>query len=163
MGSAAATFLPPIAGHGVSQEAISLRKQLAEIWSRFFEPVSLGQGRLDALNDLEQTWSEYSQVDWDGYGSGPIQLESVLEGQRFLLALPVNAPAPAVALDPDGEVEFEWYVSPTWLFSASIGGDSVIRYAGLFGRNEKSGKELFQDEVPEEILNNIRRLYQAQS
>ena len=150
---------PQTQGHGVSQEAGSLRHQWAHIWSHMLESSFFGHSRSDTLYELAELALESQDAGWDGYEAEAVRPNAVFETQRFLLALPFGVPVPSVSIDPDGDIELEWYVRRTRLFSVCISGDGILRYAGLFGRNEKSGRELFYEEVPDEILGNLRRFY----
>ena len=61
-------------------------------------------------------------------------------------------------MDPDGEIEFEWFRGPRWLFTVSVGRTGALSYAGLFGRNKTHGVEQLVEGLPEAIAQNLRRL-----
>ena len=67
-------------------------------------------------------------------------------------------PAPEVAIDPDGEVSFEWYHGPRRVFSISIGSSDELTYAGIYGSSKARGVETFNFEIPRVVLDNLRRL-----
>lgn len=41
-----------------------------------------------------------------------INIDSVNRARQFIKALPIAIPFPEIAVDPDGEISFEWYHSP---------------------------------------------------
>src|SRR6266567_1564275 len=108
---------------------------------------------------LEWAYAEASTDNWDGYGAQAVTYSVKLRAEEFLDALPAGVPRPAIAADPDGEVAFEWYVAPRQVFSVSVGDGYEVAYAGLFGVNKTHGTEYFMDELPAEVMNNLRRLY----
>jgi len=84
--------------------------------------------------------------------------------QLFLLALPSWTPPPEVAVDPDGEIAFDWFGSRGKNFSVSIGIDGLLSFAGQFGpRVSMHGKDEFIDSVPHRILEAIAALCEQNS
>jgi hypothetical protein len=117
--------------------------------------------RLDHIvRTLWNTYYEYSEEDWDGYGAAPITEPAVQEATQFLMNLPSSIPLPEVIPEPGGEIALEWYKGKKSVFVVSFCGRNVISYAGLFGENTKAyGTESFKESLPESILNNIRRVF----
>ncbi len=111
---------------------------------------------LELLRDM---YERASRHDWDGYGASPVRLESYELARLVVSLLPSNVPAPEVGADPDGELSFEWYRAPRHVFALSIGPDRRLSYAGLFGANKVNGVEYLQDQLPEPVLANLRRLF----
>lgn len=77
---------------------------------------------------------------------------------KFALQLPASVPMPEVAVDPDGEVSFDWLGQAGKIFSVSIDRNGRLAYAGRFGQNSKmNGVEQVSDICPPEILLGIDR------
>ena len=106
---------------------------------------------------------ECGEDNWDGYGAKRIDRKSFKESLRFLDILPGTIPVPEVAIEPDGMVAFEWYRQPRQVFSVSFETNGELVYAGLFGNSKTHDTEYFGEEVPQIILNNIRRVYSRNS
>ncbi|MGB7218158.1 MAG: hypothetical protein WBD07_05070 [Vicinamibacterales bacterium] len=94
-------------------------------------------------------------ANWDGYGARPLDRRAYLAALRFLQALPTTTPVPDVSVDPDGEVDVLWYISPTRTLSVSIGPAGRLTYAALFGDTRSYGTEWFVNEIPQAILLNL--------
>ena len=120
--------------------------------------ISLSATRQSSLDELYETVEACCSADWDGYGAAPVAFETYRNAEQFVHALPNGMPQPQVSIDPDGEISFEWYAAPNRVFSVSVGPDNELAYAGLFGASRTYGTEVFFDEVPEVILQNIKRL-----
>ena len=118
---------------------------------------------METLRALRNAIAECSEDDWDGYGAKRIDRKSCEESLRFLDMLPSTVPAPEVTVEPDGMVAFEWYEESRWVFSVSFETNGAMVYAGLFGKSKTHGTEYFGEEVPQTILDNIRRVYSHNS
>jgi hypothetical protein len=78
---------------------------------------------------------------------------------RFLDALPISLPTPEVALDPDGEVSFDWWFAPHAQLSISVGPTGDLTYAGLIGPGVKRhGVEPFKEAIPQILLVSLDEL-----
>ena len=113
------------------------------------------------LESISETWRECSNENWDGYGAQPISHYTYMEAIIFLTLIPPSVPMPEVVPEPAGEIAFEWYKGKGRVFVASVGGQNVIKYAGLFGENNKAhGTESFHNgELPKNIVSYIRRVF----
>ncbi len=140
--------------YGMSAEAQKVQKNYFEVQQ------DRRQNRLyrDPYWALRNAAEECSQEDWDGYGAKRIDRKSFEESLRFLEYLPSTLPTPEVSVEPDGMVAFEWYKRSRWVFSVSFGTNKEIIYAGLFGNSKTHGTEYFGEEMPQTILDNIRRV-----
>ncbi|MDA2925100.1 hypothetical protein MYX65_10720 [Acidobacteria bacterium AH-259-L09] len=143
---------------GVSEEADNIRQRLKKVLRDRLESITLGETYFEAFEALQDAFEECSSENWDGYGAAEIDLIAYAHALEFLEALPTTLPAPDVAVEPDGEIAFEWYVRPRWVFSVSVGRDNELTYAGLFGRSKTHGTEYFADELPKTIIENLDRL-----
>ena len=142
---------------GVSDGALALR----ELKSVMLEDCSQSAiiNAKKSLYDLYDLLLQCAESNWDGYGALEVDLYSFNEASRFIQILPTTIPEPEVSVDPDGEMSFEWYLTPRKVFSVSIGARNEITYAGLYGINKSYGREYFGDEIPKAILDNLDRLF----
>lgn len=146
--------------NGVSDDAETLNKLLEGIRDDYSRTVTMTMRDEQVINALEETLEECSVYDWDGYGAQPVELESVMQAKRFLDTLPITFPFPEISVDPDGEITLEWYAGPRKVFYLSIGGNSQLTYAGLFGPSDsRRGTKPFGDELPKTILKHIKRVF----
>ena len=155
-------LLRPKVDQGVSDDA----KKLVELFDDaldFTRSVSLGERLRQMVTALREAYEEASSEGWDGYGGRAGEPLSYIQALSFLSALPSTAPLPEVAVDPDGEIEFEWYRGPRWIFTVSIGRTGTLSYAGLFGGNKTHGVEQFVEGLPETIAQNLRRVFAHQT
>jgi len=129
----------------------------------FRHSVLLGERYDRAMEALRDAYEEALTSGWDGYRARPVDSFSYIHALSFVSALPSTVPLPEVAVDPDGEVEFEWFRSPRWLFTVSVGRSGNLSYAGLFGGNKVHGVEQFSEGLPEAIVQNLRRILGPQA
>jgi excisionase family DNA binding protein len=115
--------------------------------------------REGTLQSLETVYRECLTENWDGYGAKPVSPATLEAARRFCEKLPGSFPEPEVAADPDGEICLDWDKSPDQAFSVSVGSIGRLTYAGLFGPNKVNGAEHFEAEVPEAIIQNLKRLF----
>lgn len=110
------------------------------------------------IGDLEKVRRECSTQDWDGYNAAPVNDKSYSSAVQFARLLPGEVPSPDICANQNGNIMFEWEKERGYLFSVIIG-DRKLFYAGLFGTEKFHGKADFQEEIPHEILNSLRRFY----
>ncbi len=113
-----------------------------------------------ALEQLDQIYDECSEPDWDGYEADPISLDTYLEARKLLSMIPVSLPQPQISAEPDGEIGFEWYKDKYSIFVVSVGGNSILTYAALFGKDCKThGTEFLGRELPPNVVPNVKRVF----
>lgn len=112
-------------------------------------------------DELASVWEECRVDDWDGLGAHPVSQDSLRNTYCFLESLPIGFPAPSIGAEPDGHLTLEWHVAPRRTLSVSVSPDDELVYAGLFGPSRVNGTEAFFGEVPNSILDLIRRVYAA--
>ena len=156
--SPATTALDLYASFGLSEEANTIAKMFSKLDRKTLESVSLGYNKASALDHLYHAFCEACHPGWDGYEAVPASFDSYVKAEKFIKALPANVPAAEVAIDPDGEVSFEWYHGPRRVFSISIGSGDELTYAGIYGSSKARGVETFNFEIPRVVLDNLRRL-----
>lgn len=142
---------------GVGADYQRLWALLQETAQRLVDSVSLGEPLQKTYKQLYQVLEDCGLSDWDAYGAEPVLFESYENAKRFARALPFLFSSPEVSAEPDGEITFEWYSTPTRVFSVSVGPHNELNYAGLFGASRTYGTEVFHDEIPEVILSHIKR------
>ncbi len=87
---------------------------LAEIGAMEEDYLSLDYHELEERErenlerELEKTFSECSQANWDGYDAALVSIDSYSEAKTFLDDLPVLFPSPHIVPQPDGGITFEW-------------------------------------------------------
>lgn len=109
-------------------------------------------GHQEALDELWEVWDECRQENWDGYHALPVERETYHRAYILIEGLPLGFPRPAISAQPDGQLTFEWYRSPTRTFSIGIDPDGFIHYAGLFGTEKHYGTVVMLDTLPKRIL-----------
>lgn len=141
---------------GVSHDAEVLKESIDITRSKM---QSLANDDYDVRNELIGALKNCSTDNWDGYGAKALCLASYEEAFRFYLKLPITTPYPEVSVEPDGEIAFDWFNGPNRVFSVSIGSNCLLSYAGIFESGKIHGTEFFGDELPQEILHNIKRVF----
>jgi hypothetical protein len=142
----------------VSVEAQFIDETTREDRSILQESSAFGIEQL-LRHELAETWVECQQPDWDGYGALPVSQEAMLNMRDFLIVLPLGIHHPSIGADPCGHLSAEWYRSPRRVLSVTVSSDMLLHYAALLGPNKTCGTETFYDEVPDTILNLVRRVY----
>lgn len=120
---------------------------------------SAAMGIEDILReDLFDAWTESNSPDWNGYEAVAVSSDACREMTRFLEALPLGINKPTIAPDPRGCLSVEWYRNPRRVLSISVSNDN-LHYAALLGANKTYGTEAFFGQIPQNILELIRRVY----
>lgn len=100
--------------------------------------------------------------DWDGYGAERVIPEAIKTARQLgeaLHVLPSDVPPPEIAVEPDGEIAFNWQSAADQMFSVSVGTRGRLSYAGLFGGEDVYGSTFFVDVLPTNILLAIKKVY----
>ena len=126
-------------------------------------------GIIGSIKPIKQKWvfdelkllsMEAAEDNWDGQGSKCLDHDTYQAAKRFVLALPLDIPAPEVVVDADGEINFEWYGKLGQRLTMALRKDGRIAYAGQFSiRSRTSGMEEFNDSVPKELVDCIKKVY----
>lgn len=97
---------------------------------------------------------------WDGYGAEPVSRDSYHSAYRVVESLPSGCPMPGVGAEPDGHLTLEWYRSPNQVLSVSVSPEGELNYAALLGStSRRTGSEVFQNNVPGDLLHLIRQVF----
>jgi hypothetical protein len=144
------------ASTAVSPVADALRPALNEAVQTMH---TLGiQRQADLILALIEACSYANAADWDSYGGRGVSLGSYLVTECLLRTFPDRLPLPEISVHPDGELALDWIVGRRQMFAISVGEDGSLLYAGLFGKNKVSGKEIFAGIFPVSLLPHIKRL-----
>ncbi len=146
---------------GSSGVARFVAQQFEQGRRRLRDSNSLGAGVGAAFEELHSVVRECGLPDWDGYGATPVNQETFRQACRFLGVLPLGTTAPSVGAEPDGHITFEWHHSVRRTLSVSVSPEGELHYAALLGPSKAYGTEPFFGEVPEIILDLIRRVLSA--
>ena len=112
-------------------------------------------------DELATVWEECREPNWDGYQAVAVSQDTLRNAYLFLESLPLGFPHPSIGAEPDGHMTLEWHRSVRRTLSISVDPDGDLHFAALFGPNRVYGTEAFFGEVPEDVLNLIRRIYAA--
>jgi len=148
---------------GISPGAKAVRRQTRELQDISDQSVTIGWHYRQIAEKLFMTAAESRVDDWDSYGARPVDAKSLLNAMWFAHLLPMTVPIPEIYVDPDGEIAFEWWLSPRRIFSVTVRRNNELAYAGLFGVNKVYGVEHIDDELPETILDEIYRVFSEQT
>ena len=140
----------------LSFEADLVSKQINDARRTFSRAETL-HGR--ATRELGDTFLDARQAGWDGYDAIAIPDEAYVRAERFLARILQRFPAPTASATPSGSLTFEWIKEPNRRFMVSIGLEDRIGYAGLFGSDPVYGTTVFANDIPQEIVQNLRRLF----
>jgi len=143
---------------GVSREAQFIKESLGSMFVNRANTQVFGSGIRSALMELAEIQDECSIANWDGYNALPLQTNSLEYAKRFLAFLPIGIEAPAVSIEPDGEISFEWYRSASRILSVSFGSSGEIHCAAIIGARRFSLSEPIGDSLPSYIASSIREI-----
>ncbi len=144
--------------HGASDTARYIEDRMRDNRRHLHESSAFGiEGVL--RDEFAAAWEECRQPDWDGHNALPVSQDALRNMYTFLEALPLGFPRPSIGADPHGYLSVEWYRSPRRVLSVGVSEDGLLHYAALLGSSKTWGTETYFSEVPESILNLVRRVY----
>jgi hypothetical protein len=115
----------------------------------------------DLRDELAGVWNECREPNWDGYNALPVTQDTLRNTYQFLESMPADILAPSIGAEPDGDLTLEWHRSLRRTLSVSVGPDNELNYSALFGSNRVYGTEAFFGDIPQSVLDLIRRVYAA--
>jgi len=115
---------------------------------------SKGPGYWMARLDLIDLLKESGSME-----EGPMLPATFARARRLLDTIPTGFPVPEVALDPDGEVAFDWIRSDRTMLSVSIGPGGHPSYAAGLADGTAYGFVRWNDTFPIALKDLLRRLY----
>ena len=151
-------FDAPLPQHGVSEDALRLQNAWVDSLEAWIHSSAMGAQYMRVQNALASLVGEAGRANWDGYGSQPVDRESLAFAKRVAQMLPVTLPEPEVAVDPDGEVSFDWESGRRQRLSLSVGPTGTLRYAGIVCGSEADGTEPWRDGIPEAFMRLLHKV-----
>ena len=109
------------------------------------------RGALESLDDL---LAESRSME-----EGTVLPGTFARARRLLDTIPSGFPVPEIALDPDGEVAFDWIRSDRTMLSVSIGNEGDPSYAAGLADATAYGFVRWGDTFPSALKDLLRRLY----
>ena len=161
MTTAALISASPMTTRGASEVANFIAQQRAAGRQSLHSSFYFGFDVREVFNELFSVAEECKSVNWDGQGACPVSDELYRAAYKFLEALPLGAIAPAVGVEPDGELTLEWYHSPRRTLSISFSKSGELHYAALLGASKTYGSEPFFGDVPKIIMDLVSRVMAA--
>ncbi len=142
-----------------SDEGRILVNEYRSYWYEYIEPITNGGNYQELMDELLEVIQETRAEGWDGYNGESVRAASIEQAAVFLKQWPAEFPNPEISVDPDGEISFDWIKNKYLTFSISFSGHGHISYAGLIGANSIRGKEIFDEEIPEVVFQQIKRVF----
>ncbi len=116
-------------------------------------------GRSNILHELYSVYKDTATDNWDGDGARGVSSETYCAAKDFLKALPPSIQDPEIAVDPDGEIAFDWYGGDK-VFSVSVSPCKRLAYSGRYGNSTAYGTMQFKgSRIPEELFPHIRKIF----
>jgi hypothetical protein len=116
------------------------------------------------IQTIYEVQRESSNKNWNGDGAAAITLETALQAERLLLALPPELPVPEIFADPTGGISFQWYRKRRHRLVMSIYANGIIEFAGLLGvDDEVYGAARMGSGLPRIIRDHLRQLFTEQA
>jgi hypothetical protein len=143
---------------GTSEEAHYVATQKDRGTDRLRESFSIGFGLSRPSDELREVAQECGVPGWDGQDAGPITTATFFQAMLLLQSLPLDVTAPSIGAEPDGQLTFEWYQSPSRVLSVSISSEGLLHYAALLGPRRAYGVEPFLGSIPQTIIDLIRQM-----
>ena len=146
---------------GSSNEARWLAEEIAKDRQRLRESHIMGAASNDAFRNLCAIIDECRFPNWDGYGALSASTEAFMYAAHFLRTMPLGTVAPDVGIEPDGNLTLEWHRSAYRTLSVSVSPEGDLHYSALIGPNKVYGTEAFLGDIPQPILDIVRRINAA--
>lgn len=146
-----------VAGTGFASEASREIQQ----WHRQLQLHYPARER--AAQEMMSFLDEQVATNWLGTASKAADIGAVQAGLRFLALLPPTyLTTLEISPENDGAIGFDWYVDAQRQLSIVLGASGELHYAAIVGPIERaSGRLLFDDSIPEDIVRLLRRTTQS--
>jgi len=116
-----------------------------------------GQMRTRAMLQLLDACAEHSAARRREQSLGMIYRYSVQLAFYFISALPQHVRDPECGVDPDGDINLEWFGARGHMLTLSISATGRITYAYVHGDQHERGALPMQDRIPSRLLDLIQR------
>ena len=110
------------------------------------------------ITGLEETFAEFQNENWDGYGAFPVELGAYYRARCLMASLLDKFPASAVGGSPHGSITMEWMTGQRRRVMVSIGEEERIAFVAVFGEETVQGVAGFIRDVPREVTALLSRL-----
>jgi hypothetical protein len=145
---------------GASEAATYIQTQSKEIRFQIERSISFGSAN-QLRQELARVYEEAQAPGWDGYGAVPVGEGTMASAGEFVNSLPFSLEMPTVTADPDGQISFEWYRSPSRLVSVSVSANGELNFAATIGREQDCGNRVFCGVLPKRIAQLIEEVCAA--
>lgn len=109
---------------------------------------------------LSSIYSECRLPGWNGEGADGISESNLESAKLFLASIPADLPPPDLAPEPDGSLEFEWYVARGRTLSVSVNSDpKLCAWAFLNDPNPQQFGSWEGGPMPDYLSERIRTLF----
>lgn len=145
------------AGNAVSAEARAIRNSAQAIVDRVENSDALFGSKAAAISALHGLTREHGEIGWDGGEAKPVDRGAIAHAIAFVRALPEGCELPEAAVEPDGDVSFDWMPSRHRMLSISVSGrHDRLAYAWLDGTDRGSAVARFDGiTIPRRVLRAI--------
>ncbi len=141
--------------HAVSPVAAELRRTFEDM--RRPAHTTGTQRHADLTVALIEACSAADGENWDGYRGRQVAPGAYISAGELLRVFPEHLALPEISVHPDGELALDWIADRRNMFTVSIGADGALSYAGMFGKNKVTGREIFTGTFPAILLPHIKR------
>lgn len=142
-----------------SDDGQEVEKLLQNIRKDMAITATMGLRDLMLRGQLREAVKQACEQNWDGQKALPYSPEALAHAKRIANTFPSWVQIPECAVDPDGEIGFDWYCDPENLLSISVGTNGRVSFAGRYEGTRRNGSNDFADELPEDVIQILRRLY----
>lgn len=144
---------------GVSNEALLLNDNFAQLSAHQETAESLFGGKSQLISDLRAIAADCAQEDWDDYGAKAVSDTVIFRAEAFIRALPESISAPEISAEPDGQISFDWLPSRTRTFTLSVNAGNRLAYAWIDGANRGNAAEVFErGALPPRLLKELQHI-----
>lgn len=146
---------------GASKSAGIVPSQHSQFVSSFIGGSATGVARIGGpIQAIYELQAECNNDNWNRDGAKAISLETAVQAEKLLLALPPELPVPEIFADPTGAISFQWYRKARHRLVLSVYASGIVEFAGLLGvDNEVYGSARMAMGLPRIISNHLRDLF----
>lgn len=132
-----------------------------EVEQRFVQALRelRSASRWVSVNALHEAFLRCGKPGWDGEEAEPISAATFATARDFLSALPTTFPSPEVGPLEDGTITLDWFPDDDSIFTVVVFPDRKVAFASIASERRLRGIELMDEEVPDSILTELRRIY----